>query len=116
MSKTLRTGLDGLMAEADMRIVDGYFAGQRGGKISGAVATVAQAVMQGVQALATVAGGWMAAKRAANELAALDDRLLQDIGINRADIEEAVSGRFQPNCYAHNGNEPVQLNRYRSAA
>jgi uncharacterized protein YjiS (DUF1127 family) len=33
------------------------------------------------------------ARRAASELAALDDRMLRDIGISRSDIEQAVRRR-----------------------
>jgi uncharacterized protein YjiS (DUF1127 family) len=38
-------------------------------------------------------GAEMQARRAASELAGLDDRMLRDIGISRSDIERAVRRR-----------------------
>ncbi|HXE67852.1 MAG TPA: DUF1127 domain-containing protein [Hyphomicrobiaceae bacterium] len=38
---------------------------------------------------------WKRSRRAERELLALDDRLLKDIGICRADIPDAVRGQAQ---------------------
>ncbi|MBX6323320.1 MAG: DUF1127 domain-containing protein [Rhodospirillaceae bacterium] len=64
---------------------------------------------------------WLERRRAYNELMALDDRLLRDIGINRADIHRIVYGAPEPEAAPAEDRHDVlqairQWNRSRATA
>jgi uncharacterized protein YjiS (DUF1127 family) len=47
-----------------------------------------------VSGAAQSVGSWLEMRRQLRALAALDDHLLRDIGLSRADVERACSGPF----------------------
>jgi uncharacterized protein YjiS (DUF1127 family) len=51
---------------------------------------VAELLIQGIKAGAEGLSGWQNRRRARAALLALDDRLLRDIGLSRADVDTAV--------------------------
>lgn len=54
--------------------------------------TLARGIVSPFAAVAAFATGYIARRNAERRLASLDDRLLEDIGINRVDIHDIVWG------------------------